>query len=53
MEMYGAAMIVQQERARVNERINREGWMLETVDGSARGKFKDALIRRVRRSGEC
>jgi hypothetical protein len=52
MEPFGHGMAIQKERERITDRVNREAWMLESVEPRSRGKLGEALVRRVLGSGD-
>lgn len=47
MEKYGVTDFVQQERNRMAEKINREGWKFEHIEQPARSRIKIATLRRM------
>ncbi len=53
METLGIAMLVQQERDRVTDRVNKQGWMIASLEKGSRGRLKDALTRAGRTPVDC
>ncbi|CAN5494034.1 hypothetical protein BH23CHL2_BH23CHL2_14170 [soil metagenome] len=47
MDSYGVTDFVQQERNRMAEKINRDGWKFEHIEQPARGRMKFAALRRM------
>jgi hypothetical protein len=48
MEPFGIAIAIQEEHRRRIERVNSESWKYQDALASARGRFREALISRVR-----
>lgn len=51
MEPFSFGMMLQKEHENITRRVNRDAWMLETVDARSRAKIGDALLRRIQRNG--
>jgi hypothetical protein len=48
MEPLGIGLAIQEEHRRRIERVNCESWKYQDALATARGRFRDAIISRVR-----
>jgi len=51
MDPFSFGMMLQKERENITSRVNRDAWMLQSVEARSRNKIGGALMRRVKGRG--